>query len=218
MRRVLILVILPVCLLACRSSRETKNDVPIQLVEKTLLPDFEGAAHPMRSRFQVMIRVKPDGSVEEARNMNPIINAEWDAAAIDSIKKWRFTSFSSEDFPDGVVLQFPIKIEMIHESEIVTTGELWFASRAKADSIYDQLRAGRDFFDFVTSLQLDESIDVAFYQRTMEVGNYPRQAQKVVDRLRAEDFSKPVRVRDHYVIYRKMEEPVAHNHLLPNHL
>ena len=218
MRYVLILVILPVCLLACTSSREAIDDAPVQLVEKTLLPDIEDSAHLVRYRLEVILRVNPDGSVEEARIMNPIINTEWNAAAIDSIKKWRFTRFSPEKYPEGVILQCPIKIEMIHESDMVTTGELWFASRAMADSVYDQLRAGLDFFDFVMSLQLDESKDVAFYQRTMEVGNYPRQAQKVVDRLRAEDFSEPVRVRSHYVIYRKMEEPVAHNHFLPNHL
>ncbi len=213
MRFAIILVILPICLLACSTSREAKSDVPVQLIEKTMLPDFEDSAHPVRNRLKVMIRLNPDGSVDEARILNPVDYPEWNAAAIDSIKKWRFALLSPEEYPEGVVFQCSIKIELILESEIVTTGELWFDSRAKADSVYDQLRAGRDFFDFVTSLQLDESLEVVFYQRTMEVGNYPRQARKVVDRLRAEDFSKPVRIGSHYVIYRKMEEPVVHNHL-----
>ncbi len=216
MCRVLILSLLPVCFLACSTSREAKSDVPVQLIEKTLFPDFEEDTYPMRKSLEVMMRVKPNGSVDEARILNPIKNAEWNVAAIDSIKKWRFIFFSPEDYPDGIVFKSSIRVELLDESEVVTTGELWFASSTMADSIYVQLRAGLDFFDFVASLQLDESMDVAFYQRTMELKNYSDQVKKIVDMLRTEDFSKPVRVGSYFVIYRKMNEPVVHNQLLPN--
>ncbi|TVQ74782.1 MAG: energy transducer TonB [Balneolaceae bacterium] len=213
MRLAFVLVLLPVCLLACRSSREAGSDVPVQLVQNTLLPDFDEDAPLIRRRLEVLIRVTPDGSVDDARILNPIKNPKWNVAAIDSIKKWRFTSFSPLDYPDGILFKSSIRIELLDESEIVTTGELWFASKTMADSVHNQLRIGRDFLDFVTCFQFSDSKDVFFHQRTMELQNYPDQAKKVVDRLRPDDFSKPVKVGSYYVIYWKMNGPGAHNHL-----
>ena len=194
-------------MIGCSLGREAAIDGKLEIVSMTLLPDIESTKHYQFEKPRVIIRVMPDGRVDEARILNPSGDDVWDTAAVDSIRKWRFARLGPATALDGSLYRLVLDIRPIDDPAIYTIGELRTPSEAIADSLYRQLKEGVDFFDLADLMQeeLYRTDDTAYFLRSMELSNYPDHVRRVIQRLNVDEFSKPVKTREYWVIYKRFK-------------
>ncbi len=204
--RVVFSVMIAYFLIACVPGRDAASDEKIEIVEMTMLPDLTSTNYTQRAKPKVLIRIMADGSVDEVVIMNPSGRSEWDAATIDSIKKWRFSRLPPNSPPEGVIYRIVLDIKPLYDPAIYAIGELWATCMEEADSLYAELKEGTDFFELASRLQEVPSVDSAYILRSTDLANYPEHVRRVVGKLRHDEFSKPVKVGDYFVIYMRFRE------------
>jgi TonB family protein len=156
-------------------------------------------------RLYVLLHVLADGTVGEARLLDSSGITEWDSLAIQSIKEWRFTPARRNGLPVDLWIRQPVIVQP-QEPTIWVLGELVLTAREKADSLYALLQNGGDFDSLAKQWSEAPSRDRGGYLGRVDIGIYPLHVRDELRRLHEDESSRPIRVGDKYIIFKKFRK------------
>jgi TonB family protein len=177
-------------------------DVP-QLISMSSLPVCQTRASAVEIRIEVIFRVRGDGSIADARVVQSSGDPDWDAAAAQTMKKWRFTPVASLD--DSLTLSVRSRVIVRPEEEIsFLLGALVVTTQEEADSLSEMLEAGASFDSLAQSVRWDAPVKRGRYLGVTETGNFPYHIRSKIRALRPEGVTHPLRLGSEFVIYKRM--------------
>ena len=182
-------------LIGCTAHQEAAKQV-----ETTELPVFEGEEAKDRLELSVLFLLSEDGIVEDLKLISSSGDVQWDSAAVDSLKNWRFPPHSD---PEKRWVRRTVRVEII-PSETLNIGELVFRNKNDADLIYSRLRAGASFERTVRETQQGNTVAIEGRIRAeVETTEYPIEISKILIGLEEGRFSRPVQVNNKFIIFKR---------------
>ncbi|HEY4611928.1 MAG TPA: energy transducer TonB [Bacteroidota bacterium] len=173
-----------------------------ELVGKASLPPLTSALFTDGVKFNVLLHVLNDGSVENVRMLGSSGDKEWDAQALQSIRQWRFAPPRRDGAPVDLWFRQLIIVQ-VQEPVVMTIGELACTTRQQADSLFTLLQQGHPLDDlFNTTLT------------TVDVMQYPQRAREELKKLHEGQYTHPVRIGDMYMIYKRFPKDVVKSPVL----
>jgi TonB family protein len=187
----------------CSASRPAEGPPPqLELISVTSLPTLPTMFSAGGLKLNVMFRVVNSGDVAEVKFVTSSGDPEWDQAAVDSMKQWRFTSW----VPDGLPAECWVRntcVVQIQEPCILTLGQLSAPTKEEADSLYALLEGGTDFDLLAKELRPGTTEKYGSYLGTMDISRYPQQVRVELRKLGVNGFTPPIRVGSNYMIYKR---------------
>ena len=148
--------------------------------------------------------ISPDGSVDRANFVKSSGDKDWDAQAITSIMKWKFTPPMYNEKPIKLLIRRKIKIQFA-EPEIINLAEIVIINSKQADSVYKALIAGADFNQMVNKFSISPSrLNNGILGET-NIQNYSRNIWSILSNLKEGEFTPPISYGPNYVIFKRLK-------------
>ena len=195
MRYITSLVLTAVLLCAgCSSSREAapQAEQP-ELVFMTSLPPVDLASFRMGTKLNVLVHIRPDGTVENVRMLGSSGDQAWDSLAVRSMTHWRYAPPRRDGAAAGLWFRQLVVVQ-VQEPLTVTVGELAVRGLREADSLEALLNRGAD---------LDSLFRRAI--RTVDLLHVPQHLRDALGRLGTGQHTSPLKRGQEYVIYKRFD-------------
>ncbi|MCI0707177.1 MAG: energy transducer TonB [Ignavibacteriae bacterium] len=195
-------ILLMLFLLLTGCSMQSQMGVPPEqpeLISMVSLPTLTSTTYAEGLKFDVLMHVLRDGSVEYVRMIGSSGDPEWDAQALESIKQWRFAAPRRDGEPIDVWFRQLIIVQ-VQEPVFMNIGQLVSSSLQEADSLYALIQEGND---------LDE-----LFKKTstpVNILQFPKRVREEIRKLYEGKTSRPIRVGETYVIYKRFPADVTKN-------
>ncbi|MGA9118321.1 MAG: TonB family protein [Bacteroidota bacterium] len=203
MKRLLLLFLVPLFGCVTTQPPDFSRDQP-ELVTMAPLPPFTSTIPLDGLRISVILHVMEDGSVGEARMIKSSGMSDWDTLALQSIKKWRFVAARKDGAPAATWLRQAIVVQ-VQEPIIQYLGELVVKRQMEADSLYALLTDGVKFETLATESHAT-SRDHCGYLGAVNIAIFPKHIRDVLKKLAIGDVTRPIRVGEEYVIYKRFKK------------
>ena len=203
-----IVALLFVTLIGCTASREveTPTDQPA-LLRMAPLPPLPSVSSLGGVQLSVLFHIMQDGSVQEVRTLGSSGDSQWDSLACQAMKKWRFAAPGRNHVRSDLWVRQMIVVQVQTQEPIVMTlGELACSSQREADSLYTLIRNGAGFDSLVKqALGISTSEQSGMYE-PVDIAMYPRRIREELQNLRTDEITRPIRVGNRYVIYKRFKD------------
>ncbi len=165
--------------------------IHVELISMTQLPPLKTTAYAGGMKFNLLLHVMKDGTVEHVKMLQSSGDAEWDSLALQSVRQWRFAVPRRNGEPTDVWLRQLVVVQ-VQVPLVMTIGEVGSADLREADSLYALLEKGT-------------ALDTLFRQslKTINVMTYPQHIREELKELREGEFTRPLRVGGTYIIYKR---------------
>ncbi len=173
-----------------------------ELVSMTSLPALTSSYAYSGLKLNVLFQIRNDGSVADVKMLGTNDNSEWDLAAIDSMKQWRFTAAPSVGSHENQWLRTTIIVQ-VQEPTIVTLGELKSGNQQEADSLYALLENGIDFESLARQTRPGTTTQIGRFLGSVELSIYPHHVRLELQKLSVNNYTRPIRIGTDYVIYKR---------------
>lgn len=187
----------------CASFNGSKsNIVPPTLIEKTPLPQPPPSLAAEDFYIKMEILVGQDGSVLHVTLVKSTNDSEWDAAALERIRQWKFSPALLDDKPiqmriiqtARVVSSVPVMMDI---SQIVCT------SSSLADSAYVLLQKGAKF-DSTAAVLGSAGLSVqSGHIGNVDIHRFPNDVQNKLRNLKKGEFTHPLPLGPYFAIFMK---------------
>jgi hypothetical protein len=181
----------------CATQRE-----PYRIIEKTALPVYRANQVDTQLNLRVFFHIMEGGYVDDVRIQTKTTDNDWNRAAADSMKKWRFTT----QYPDSSFwLAVNVKV-LIVKADLRNLGELIASDRDTAFDLYHRLRSGVSFHQLVDEARSGILAGVsARYQRDVNIDEFSPAVRSLLNDLETGKFTRPVRIGMEYIIYMRLD-------------
>lgn len=200
MRSLLFIALL--IIVGCSSSRNFDQSAPYP-VKMALFPVVEDAPKDDLT-LTVLFYLDKEGGVMDAALASEGLTPEWNAAAIDSMKKWVFSKPPQNLAENGVWVRRSVKV-FFDEPVVMNLVSIAIPDVAVADSVYATL----NYRSKLDELFRDSSRHVFPYTMTVEydqnLGVYPDHIRNELKKLRLYTYTKPLKLDNYYVIYQRLD-------------
>jgi TonB family protein len=204
MERIYFLSFIPLILISgCVETQQIRTEQP-ELLSMTALPPAPGRSGDDHFRLNVLFLILHDGTVADVKILGTTEDPKWDAAAIDSMKQWRFVPVQRDTVSSGRWIRVAV---VVHTEEPVSMdiARIVTSNLKDADSLYLLLQQGIPFDTLARHIQrggMDESVSEL---GTVDLARYPAHVRDILRTLTINSFSRPIRVGDEYHIYKRCE-------------
>ncbi len=151
------------------------------------------------------ILVDDDGSVERASFVKGSGDKDWDALAIASILKWKFSPATYNGKPVKLLIRRKIMIQLA-EPEMMNLAEIVFANLKQADSAYKALIDGGDFNGIVSKYSISPSRVSNGLLGEVNIQNYTKNISSVLSDLDEGQITKPIPYGQNYIIFKRLKK------------
>jgi TonB family protein len=198
-------------LIGCHATQQsTVLPTQPQLLRSTPLPPLTSPTAVLGLKLNVMFRILSDGTVGEVNLLTPSGDPKWDTLALRSMKQWRFTRIHHDGGPAETWVRYPVLVQpQIKEPVVMTLGELSAATEREADSLYTLIENGADFDALALNAPGTSAGDQKSYLRTLDIASYPSAVRDDLRRLREEEVTRPLRVDNRFVIYKRYRDEAS---------
>ena len=188
-------------LAACATTQEMPATQP-EIISMTALPPARALSNVHQLRVNVLFHVLNDGGVAEVRILANGNNPAWEAAAADSMKRWRFSPAPGNDSGAGRWIRYTLVVR-IEEPVIMNLGELTAPDKETADSLYHLLQQGLPYDSLARFVAADTDLAALASPHTVDIATYPGHVRNELRQLAENGFTRPIRVGSRYVIYKR---------------
>ena len=151
------------------------------------------------------ILVDDDGSVERASFVKGSGDKDWDALAIASILKWKFSPATYNGKPVKLLIRRKIMIQLA-EPEMMNLAEIVFANLKQADSAYKALIDGGDFNGIVSKYSISPSRVSNGLLGEVNIQNYTKNISSALSDLDEGQITKPIPYGQNYIIFKRLKK------------
>lgn len=198
-RNVIILAAALPLLFSCAILKPEPGPSYPQLVSLSPMPELPDDV--LELEMNVIFHIAQDGTVKHLKILNSSGYQDWDKAAADSMKNWRFVTLEE----DSLWIRRTVKAQF-EEERIFNLGEIIASDKQTADSLYTALREGHSFNDILNNIQNNELLHTeARILEQMPISMYPQNVREKLRKLHEGDYTKPIQVGDRYIIYKRLK-------------
>ncbi len=176
-----------------------------ELLKQAALPLIPQSIYRQDMDLVSDILVSSDGTVERASFHKSSGDKDWDALAIASILKWKFTPAMYNGKPIKLLIRRKIKIQFA-EPEMMNLAEIVFVNLKQADSAYKALMAGSDFNKIVSKYSVSPSRINNGLLGEVNIQNYSKNISSVLSDLNEGQISKPIPYGQNYIIFKRLKK------------
>jgi hypothetical protein len=201
-------VFLMVLIAGCTAIQLTENSIqPPELVKSFPLPPIVSDMPGGRLKFTVMLLVLKDGTVGKVSLPESLYDPEWDSLAIHSIMKWQFNPALQDGKPVDLWLRQPLVVQF-RDPIIRNLAGLISGTEREADSLYALLEHGLNF-DTLLKHAVQVSGERSSSIGAVDISVYARTLRGELLKLREGDVSRPLRIGNRFVIYKRLKNEPA---------
>lgn len=193
------------CLIGCSSTQKTTDMSAPQLLVHQPLPLLPESNKLPPTRLDLSLLIAEDGSVVKAQLLNSSGSTSWDSLATATIQQWRFAPARVKDQPISTWLHIQGSIQYAVPLYL-SLAEILCTTIEEADSAYDALKQGRDFSELVMRYSIDPSRDNKGELGKIDINYYPGNIRQYILHLEKDEFTKPLKYGDKYVIFKRLTE------------
>lgn len=181
---------------------EGPDTLPVLIVQAPL-PAVEGSYAINPLRLELKMYVGRDGAVQKASFVMSSGNADWDARALNEIRKWKFLPATVAGKPvpiwinQGIIVRF-------QEPLVMTLAEIVVPDRAAADSVYELLMGGADFPTLARTLSVGSTRDGDGTLGSVDIRTFPYFIQEQLEQLKVGTVTAPIHLGQQFVIYKRL--------------
>ena len=176
-----------------------------ELLKQAALPLIPQSIYRQDMDLVSDILVLADGTVERASFQKSSGDKDWDALAIASILKWKFTPAMYNGKSIKLLIRRKIKIQFA-EPLFMNLAEIVFASLKQANSAYEDLIAGKNFSELVSKYSISPSRFNNGLLGETNIQNYSKNISSALSDLNEGEFSKPIPYGQNYVIFKRLKK------------
>lgn len=201
-----LIVLLGLSLLAaCSTTREVADLTLPELIVQYPLPAYPSPISSTHLRIEFKILVNEEGSVKAAELLNGSGNAEWDAATVETIKRWRYTPALYRNKPMKLWLKQAAVVQF-SEPQYLLLQEIIFEAKETADSAFSLLEQGASFEEVALQYSIAPSRPQKGMLGKINIQIYPLHIKQVLAELNDDQITSPLKFGDRYVIYKRVKE------------
>ncbi len=190
----------------CAFFSETQNpDILPQVIYRTPLPMVPSDWSDSQPKMEVIIHVSRTGEVITAKFADPSGYDTWETKALEEMKQWRFSPARLGQESVSVWVRLPMTIRFM-DQKVMFLAELVCIDRSCADSAYQLLESGYPFEAVVERLPGAAN---GTYEKTIgetDIRVYSRELQKELGQLKESTYTKPIRIGDSFVIFKRLAD------------
>jgi len=195
-------ILLSIVLAGCATTQPEATSSRTELISMTSLPSIS-AMYPMSGlKLNVLFHIRADGSIEEVRLMKSSGDPDWDKAAIDSMKLWRFTPFTDNQPTDGHWVRNTIVLQ-VQAPTILTLSEITASTLEEADSLYGLVQGGSDFDKLYQQIAPGSSEPRGKFLGATDVARYPKHVRDALRTLGINEVTKPLRIGGKFLLFKR---------------
>lgn len=176
-----------------------------ELISSVPLPSYPASIPPQGLRMNVLMHIMKDGTVANVRILGSSGDIEWDSLAAQSMKQWRYSSPRQSGNLVNLWMRQLVVVQ-IQQPIMRVLGALVSSSKREADSLYALLEGGTKF---ETLAHHEGSLSPAAngkYLGSVDISSYPRPVRDELRKLREDEVSRPVRIGEKYIIYKRFKQ------------
>lgn len=209
--RNLVVYSIPLLLISgCISQRTIPDENIPYPVTMALFPVLEDSKGVNEVTITALFYILPDGTVDDVAITGPILNPEWDSAAIDSMKRWHFSKLPQGMNQEGAWLRRIVKVHF-EEPTVMDLVILAVNDPQIADSLYAGLGSRSNLkrlFGVVENHDFTYKLTV---ENNQNIAKYPEHVRLELRKLRINNYTKPIRLNDQYLIFQRVETQVPNS-------
>jgi TonB family protein len=192
-------------ILGCAPFKPTIDHSTPQLLLQHPLPPLPSSFDKPVFDLNIAIFVLEDGSANRVLLRQGSGNPQWDTAAVETVKQWRFAPAYREQSPmrtwyyvhSRVRYATPIYM-MLAEVDCMTIDQ--------ANSVYEQLTLGKQLADLETPCRIDTVREKYTHMNGVNIYQYPQHIRDVLVKLDINEYSRPVEFGNKYVIFQRLNQ------------
>jgi TonB family protein len=195
-------------LLGCGTPYEVARDIePPELISYAPLPPLPSVPSNRMMRLKVILCVREDGTVDQARLLTPSGDPSWDTLAERSILLWRYAPPMRNGVPTDVWIHQQIVVQF-DDPILMSLSRLSAFSQSQADSLYALLEKGTDFDTLVRLFGAGSDERSGFFG-TVDIRTFSPRVREALRDLHEGEFTHPIRTGNSYVIYKRLKKVVS---------
>jgi TonB family protein len=182
----------------------TDESVP-QLLFQYPLPAIPETINRMTFDLDIVLFILTDGTVDKVRILKGSGDNEWDLQAMESIKKWRFTSARMNNQP--ISTWYHLRSTVRYASpKVLSLAEILCTTAEEADTVYKALGQGSDFSELAMRYSVDPSREMKGILGEININMYPENIREVLGGLDENEYTKPVKYGDLHAIFKRLQK------------
>jgi TonB family protein len=203
MRNILFLLFI-LCLAGCSTMKMATDESVPQLLFQYPLPTVPETISRSSFDLDIVLFILTDGTVDKARILKGSGDSEWDLQAIESIKKWRFTSARMNNQPISTWYHLRTTVRYANP-KVLLLAEILCAAPEEADTVYKALEQGGDFSELAMKYSVDPSREMKGLLGEININMYPENIREVLGKLDPNEYTKPIKYGDLYAIFKRLK-------------
>jgi TonB family protein len=172
-----------------------------QLVKQEPLPPWPFRTSDDEITLDIKIRIGSDGSVRDVAFITPTSNEEWNALAIEKIRRWEFSPAIINGRPLPLWIRQTIRLKF-EEPSYLNLAEILCPDEHTADSVYALLETGAPFDSLAREFSISSSRTRGGTLGDVDLRTLPLSIRREVHRVATDHYTTPLALGRHYVIYK----------------
>ncbi len=201
MRSLIIIALLVV--FGCSSSRTNFDESAPYPVKMALFPLIADAPDE-DIILSVLFYLDKQGEVLDVALASEGITPEWNAAAIDSMRKWTFSKPPQNLVDEGIWVRRSVRV-FFDDPVIMNLASITIPEAAMADSVYAALTYRSKLDELFTDSSKHNFPYTLEVQYDQNLGVYPDHIRNELKKLRLNTYTKPLKLDNYYVIYQRID-------------
>ena len=202
-----IVFILSVFILAgCASMNQFDGEISSpELLKQYPLPPIPISIYSPNFSLNLRLLILENGTVEHAAILNKTGDEEWDSLAQESILKWIYIPAHIKDKPVSMWVNQRVCVDF-QGPVYINLAEILCDTLETAQRIYKALSQDGNFGEQALKFSVDPSRSNNGLLGKVDIRLYPNYIQRQVLKLRSNEFTKPIKYGDKYIIFKKISD------------
>lgn len=176
-----------------------------KLLKQSPLPPVKQNFSRPEFDFYCEMLINENGDVERVKMLKSSGDKEWDSLAAISLYSWKFSPALKNGNP--VSLSIRRKFVVVFENpKYMMLAEIQLKNLQIADSVYKALTEGADFSSLAVLFSSSPSKERKGLLGRVDIRNYSREIYKVLADLDEDEFTKPLKYGEQYIIFKRMKD------------
>jgi TonB family protein len=199
----MVLILIAAILLCGCATLEAPNapDTFPQLVQQEPLPPWPFPAAEQEVVLDIKIRIDTNGSVKDVSFLTPSLNREWNALALEKIRRWKFSPALLDGRPVALWIRQRLRMRF-EEAAYLRLAEIVCSNQQTADSVYALLDNGAPFDSLATAFSVSDSRTKGGFLGDVDLRTLPLFVRYRLQKLSLNDYSRPLPLGRNYVIFK----------------
>jgi TonB family protein len=189
----------------CATSEPPAANVQMpELVSQVPLPAPSRQLQGRLLKLELKIHVGEDGSVIDAAFTDPTGDLEWDNAALEKVRQWKFSPALYAGKPIAIWIRQSVVLQF-SDPMMMSLAEIRCSEPSLADSVYAALVGGADFGTLARTFSVAPSAERGGVLGDVDIRTYPYAVQKELQDLKPGQFTRPIHLGTQIVLFLRME-------------